>query len=402
MSDRPLAGVRVVVTRPRTQAAPLVDALEERGAVAVPVPVIEITDPPDGGAALRAGLKSLETGDWIVITSPNGATRVAAALQGCLLERGVSLAAIGPGTSRRAEELGLKVDLVPRSSIAEGLLEYLPGPGAGGGTMLLARAESARSVLPDGLRARGWTVKDIAAYRTVGLPVAAADVTACRHGDVVAFTSASTVSHLVAGVGRSNLPPVVACIGTATAAQARELGLQVDISAREHTIPGLVSAISDSIPGLVLLRPEPASAAESRWMLDQYELEIDERFAGGRAGGSTSSIGSAGTEPADEVFIAARLAGAPVGCGVLTIVEPGVAHITRMWISSRVRSRGVGRRLLRRLVAEACGMGLRRVRLETNETLTEAIGLYRSEGFVEVPAFDDDPHADHWFELDLE
>jgi uroporphyrinogen-III synthase/ribosomal protein S18 acetylase RimI-like enzyme len=401
VNGRPLAGVRVVVTRPRTQAASLVGALEDLGAVAVPVPVIEITDPPDGGAALRAGLQGLENGDWIVVTSPNGAARVAAALRGCLLERGVSVAAIGPGTKRQAETLGLRVDLVPSSSIAEGLLDYLPGPRAGGGTMLLARAESARSVLPDGLRARGWTVKDVAAYRTVGLPVAASDVTACRHADVVAFTSASTVSHLVAGVGASNLPPIVACIGTATAARARELGLRVDVSAAEHTIPGLVSAISDAIPQLVLLRPEPVTAAESRWMLEQYEREIGERFAGEPARAAATRREPDGPDSSDDILIAARLAGAPVGCGILTFADPGVADITHMWISRRVRSRGVGRRLLRRLVAEAAGVGARRVRLETNERLTEAIGLYRSEGFVEVAAVDADPHTDHRFVLDL-
>ena len=76
----PLAGVRVVVTRPRAQAASLVAALEARGAIAIPVPVIAIEDPPDGGLALRAGLRALGADDWVVITSPNGADRVAVAV----------------------------------------------------------------------------------------------------------------------------------------------------------------------------------------------------------------------------------------------------------------------------------------------------------------------------------
>jgi len=402
VSDRPLEGVRVVVTRTVDQSAGLVDDLESLGAVAVPIPVIEITDPPDGGAALRAGLRELETGDWIVITSPNGATRVVAALEGRSPVTGVSVAAIGPGTKNHAEALGLRVDLVPRASIAEGLLEFLPGPGAGGGTMLLARAESARSLLPDGLRRRGWNVRDVAAYRTVGLPVSDADVTACRHADIAAFTSASTVRHLTVGVGRTNLPPVLACIGAATAGQARELGLRVDISATEHTIPGLVRAMAEVVPDLVLLHPEPADAAESQWMLEQYYAEIDHRFDGGLDRGAVLTTEPEEISPPGGMFIAARLAGAPVGCGVLKTVEPGVADIKRMWISNRVRSRGVGRRLLRRLVAEARGMGLRSVRLETNRALTESIALYRSEGFVEVPAFNDEPHAHHWFVLDFE
>jgi ribosomal protein S18 acetylase RimI-like enzyme len=73
-----------------------------------------------------------------------------------------------------------------------------------------------------------------------------------------------------------------------------------------------------------------------------------------------------------------------------------------MWVGEAARGRGVGRRLLRRLVDEGRAMGLRRVRLDTNRALTEAIALYRSEGFVEVPAFNDEPHAHHWFVLDLD
>ena len=82
MTRLPLDGVRVVVARARAQSAGLVEALEKQGATAVAVPVIEIQDPADGGAALRAGLDALTSGDWLVITSPNGATRVAAALDG--------------------------------------------------------------------------------------------------------------------------------------------------------------------------------------------------------------------------------------------------------------------------------------------------------------------------------
>jgi len=401
MSDLPLDSVRVVVTRSREQSASLIGALEELGATAVPIPVIEITDPPDGGAALRSGLAALRAGDWVVITSPNGATRVAAALDGRPLATGVSTAVIGPGTKARAEAAGLTVDLVPSSSIAEGLLEFLPPPAAGGGTMLLARAEQARSLLPDGLRAQGWTVEDIPAYRTVAVPVSPDDVEACRHADVAAFTSASTVRHLVEGVGRENLPPVLACIGPATADQAAALDLTAHVEAQDHTIPGLVDSIAAAIPQMVLLRPEPAAAADSQWMLEQYFAEIDERFDSGLDRDNVLTTDPDEITPPAGLFLAGRLGGQPVACGVLKIVEPGVADIKRMWVSEQVRGRGVGRRLLQRLVAEARAMGLRRVQLETNRVLTEAIALYRSEGFTEVDAFNSEPHAHHWFALDF-
>lgn len=401
MSDRPLAGVRVVVTRPREQSAALCEALEALGAEAVAIPVIRIVDPPDGGAELRAALARLTAGDWLVITSPNGATRVAAALDRPLAA-GVSVAVIGPGTKAKAEAAGLPVDVVPSTSIAEGLLEFLPSPGAGGGTMLLARAETGRDVLPRRLRERGWTVEDVAAYRTVGVEPEAGAAEACRHADVAAFTSASTVRHLVAGVGEANLPPLLACIGPATAEQAEELGLTPQIVASDHSIPGIVAAIAEAVPHTVLLRPEPADAEASQWMLEQYFAEIDERFDTGLDRENVLTTDVHEISPPNGLFIAGRLGGEPVACGVLKKVAPDVADIKRMWVSERVRGRGVGRRLLERLVLEGRAMGLRRVQLETNRALPEAIALYRSAGFTEVGAFNDEPHAHHWFALEFD
>ena len=69
-----------------------------------------------------------------------------------------------------------------------------------------------------------------------------------------------------------------------------------------------------------------------------------------------------------------------------------------MWVAESARGLGIGRRLLAELEARAAAHGARAVRLETNRTLSEAIALYRSAGYVEVPAFNDEPFADHWFE----
>lgn len=241
----PLEGVSIVVPRARDQAAALGDALVEIGATVVAVPVIEIVDPDNGGASLRSHLAALERGDWLVITSPNGATKVAQVLGGEPLATGVCVAVIGPGTRARAQELGIRVDLTPDKSIAEGLLESFPEPSHPGATVLLARAANARRVLPEGLRKRGWSVHDVAAYKTIAVPVSAADVQGCRESDIVAFTSSSTVSNLHAAVGPANLPPVVVCIGPATAATAAELGLSVDVVAEPHTLDGLLQAIVD-------------------------------------------------------------------------------------------------------------------------------------------------------------
>lgn len=385
------------MTRPRDQAAALVDALEAEGAAAVSVPVIEIVDPPDGGAALVAALDSITGGDWLVVTSPNGAQRVAAALGGRSLADGVRVAAVGPATAERASSLGLEVDLVPDDAIAEGLIASFPPPPAGGGRVVLARAETARATLPDALRTAGWAVTDVTAYRTVVVDVDADGRAACAGADAVAFTSGSTVDGLVAAVGVDGLPPIVASIGPATSARAGERNVAVSVEAEVHTIPGVVDALVDHFADRVVLHVEDAATPAAQWCLGRYYDDIDDRFAGGldRTAILTTAVDE--ISPPSGLLVIARLAGRPVGCGCLKRTGDGIVDIKRMWLDPDVRGRGLGRSLLDRLVDEARALGMRQVRLETNEALTEAIALYRSAGFDEVAAFNDEPHAHHWF-----
>lgn len=243
---RPLFGRRVVVTRTRAQAPQLGAALRDAGAEPVEVPVIEVVPPADGGAALRAAAKELAAYDWVVVTSPNGAERLLAAIAeagGDARSFGAAqVAAIGPGTARVLAGGGLRADLLPERFVAESLLDALPTAPAGG-RLLLARAEVARDVLPDGLRARGWAIDVVDAYRTV--PAAVTDVQrrAVAAADIITFTSSSTVERFLDALGPDAVPPVVACIGPITAATAREHGLTVDIEALVHSIDGLVDAI---------------------------------------------------------------------------------------------------------------------------------------------------------------
>ena len=241
-APKPLAGLRIVVCRPREQAQPLVDGLTAAGAEVVSAPVIAIIDPADGGAALRDAMARLGRGDWLVITSPNGAERAAAAGP---LPDGVNVAAIGPGTAARAAAVGLTVHLVPDRSIAEGLVQAFPSSASdgAGSLVVLARAAVARSVLPDSLREAGWEVLDVAAYRNVGVRLSADQRRSVGASDGVVFTSSSTVKRLVAEVGAEAVPPLVASIGPATSATAAEHGLDVTVEAAEHTIDGVVAAL---------------------------------------------------------------------------------------------------------------------------------------------------------------
>ncbi len=97
----------------------------------------------------------------------------------------------------------------------------------------------------------------------------------------------------------------------------------------------------------------------------------------------------------------AYLRDAPVGCGALKHFADGVSDIKRMWVAEPARGLGIGRRLLTELEVRAGEHGTRIVRLETSRLLTEAIALYVSAGYVEVPAFNEEPFADHWFEKRL-
>ncbi len=257
---RPLAGLSVVVTRARSQGAPLAAALAAAGAGVVELPVIAIDDPPDGGEALRAEAGRAGGYDWIAFTSANAVERFVSALTDVRVLGGVRLAAVGGSTARALAAHRLVADLVPADESAAGLVAAMAGfsPGTDGGTgsgsgpgsgsVLFPRAVEARDVLAPGLRSQGWQVTEVEAYRTViagpddGATEAALDAAATA--DVVTFTSPSTVDGYLRLAGGRPRPPVVACIGPVTAEAARRAGMSVDVVASDPSADGLVTALS--------------------------------------------------------------------------------------------------------------------------------------------------------------
>ena len=101
--------------------------------------------------------------------------------------------------------------------------------------------------------------------------------------------------------------------------------------------------------------------------------------------------------PPAGAFLVAYLNGDAIGCGAVKHQPGGATDIKRMWVAESARGLGIGRRLLRELEQLARDSGARVVRLETNAALVEAIAMYRSAGYAEVAAFNDEPFADHWF-----
>jgi uroporphyrinogen-III synthase len=243
-----LGGRRIVTTRAAEQAGRLRGLLQAEGATVIEIPTIAFAEPADGGAALRAALD--EVWDWVVVTSANGATRVAAAARSSAAAASSRWAVVGPGTADALRESGVEPALVPVRFVAEGLLEAFPPPPLDrGGRVLVAQAERARPVLSAGLRERGWEVTTVTAYRTIAADAAPAALAQLSRADAVAFTSGSTVDALVAAARGAPLPPVVVCIGPVTAAAAEAHGLPVAAVADPHDLGGLLEALVGALAG---------------------------------------------------------------------------------------------------------------------------------------------------------
>jgi DNA-binding MarR family transcriptional regulator/GNAT superfamily N-acetyltransferase len=134
--------------------------------------------------------------------------------------------------------------------------------------------------------------------------------------------------------------------------------------------------------------------------LRAYVAELDRRFPGGFDPGRSIPASAPELRPPAGLLLLAILDGEPVGCGAVKFHADGPSEIKRMWVAPATRGLGLARRLLRALEQQAATSNPV-VRLETNAALEEAIGLYRSSGYLEVPPFNDEAYADHWFEKRL-
>ena len=151
----------------------------------------------------------------------------------------------------------------------------------------------------------------------------------------------------------------------------------------------------------ITVEPEPAGSAGARWCIAQYFDELGRRFDQGFDPALSIPAAEADMTPPHGVLLVARLRGRPVGCGALKFHPGEPTELKRMWVDPSTRGLGLGRRILRELEQHAASAGATTIRLETNASLAEAIALYRSAGYDEVPAFNDEPYAHHWFEKQL-
>ena len=253
--SRPLFGTTVLVTRPREQAGEFADLLAGYGARVLTMSTIAIVPPVDWRPLDRA-IGDLARYDWVIFTSVNGVRfffeRLRALGRDARALGRARFGAIGPRTAEALAGQGFKADVVPDEYQAEGVLEAFKKEDVKGVRILIPRAEVARDLLPEELRARGADVTVAVAYRTVRPEAdgkALKEQLRRREVGVVTFTSSSSVRNYVelfadqaeASVLTANA--VVACIGPITAETAESCGLKVGIRSKENTIPALAEAI---------------------------------------------------------------------------------------------------------------------------------------------------------------
>jgi hydroxymethylbilane synthase len=253
---RDLAGMRVVVTRPRRQAEPLVAALRERGAHPLLLPVIRI-EPVADTSALDVSLREVERGafDWLVFTSTN-AVDVCAARMSVLGHKpggraDVGVAVVGPTTAAAAEAAGWPVRLVAEIATAEGLAAAMIRAAAHTARVLYPRSAIGRDALPRALCDAGMDVVAVEAYRTLPEEEIDRDALECvRRGeiDLITFSSPSSVRHFLALLGSDCLGAMdvpVVCAGPATGRAANDAGFTVVATAGGAGVATMVDSIAD-------------------------------------------------------------------------------------------------------------------------------------------------------------
>lgn len=253
---RPLEGRTVLITRAREQAGVLRALLEGAGARVEECPAIRF-DAPLSWEPLDEALRAAQAYDWIVFTSANTVRFVFERLfvlgLGPRALVGPRVIAIGPATAQALERAGLPVETVPEEFRAEAVADTLTAASTTlkGARVLLPRAEVAREILPETLRARGAVVDVVVAYRTTpdteGVQ-RARDLLAAGGVDAITFTASSTVRAVLDVLAGEALPllagTVVAAIGPITADTLREAGIEPAVVAGEYTTVGLVSALA--------------------------------------------------------------------------------------------------------------------------------------------------------------
>jgi uroporphyrinogen-III synthase/uroporphyrinogen III methyltransferase/synthase len=418
VSALPLTGRRVLVTRAAHQAGKLSEGLRALGAEPVEVPVLEIR-PPASFEPLDAAIHQLDGYDWLILTSANAVRALAeraAALEIDLAQPArMQVAAIGETTAAEARKADLQVSFVPRSYVAEslvdGLLQSLQNQPSSQ-RILLVRAAVARDVIPGALRAAGAQVNVVDAYHNV-LPDAAPQQLrgAFDKGlDAATFTSSSSATHLAeaaraAGIAWPFAAVPAVSIGPITSQTLRELGWPPAAEANPSDIPGLISAVMRLLAPARVMRTSRLRLTPSTQQTLRLELDDPAAFAA-LLGVRLPQDWPPGEydRGAIQFFLDKMIEGGPevvgwhswyailegsepalVGCGgyLGPPEESGCVEIGYS-ICEQWRGQGLAKELVQALVDRALALGAKKIVAHTTEANPASIAVLRGCGFQQA------------------
>jgi uroporphyrinogen-III synthase len=243
----PLTNKHIIVTRAAHQAEKLVKILQDKGAVPLIYPCINIA-PLENNSELDSALRNLETYDWLILTSSN--TILALCRRIRVLEISVNwlqikIAAVGHSTASVAESLfGVKPDFIPTEHAGKALAETLPLQE--NMHVFLPQSDVAGVETSEILQNRGIDVTVVAAYENIigqdgaNIPLYLEE----NRVDAITFTSGSTVEGFIQRIKpliAYDLP--VACIGSSTAEVAQNYGFKNIIVPKKNTLKDMLEAL---------------------------------------------------------------------------------------------------------------------------------------------------------------
>lgn len=251
----PLAGVKVLVTRPKELTSTLAGLLRQEGAEVLELPAIR-TEPLRENKALESAFDTLEAGgyDWIVFTSPSGVCIFFEHLfekKDMRILSGIKIAVIGEGSKKALRGFGLKADFMPDVYDGKALGQQLAEKLSAGSRVLIPRAAIGNPELIEELsQVEGIQIADIATYDTIYTTSRVIDekqVIESGEVDFTMFTSASTVRGFAASVGEIDFTQIRAiCIGKQTQAAAAALGMQTWV-AKRATLDDMIDCLKKAV-----------------------------------------------------------------------------------------------------------------------------------------------------------
>lgn len=250
MKNRPLAGKKILITRPKEQSKDLENGIKDLGATAIQLPLIEIEALPLS-QEIQTIFDQLEEIDWLVFTSTNAVN--------CFFkladEAGVKfyfypnlkIATVGEKTKMQLEQLGYRTNFVPIKYTAQVLAENMD-PNLKGKKIVIPCSNKANKDYIKYLSAQGAEVLTIEVYRNSAKHYRSQELMAIiqEEMDYITFASGSAVKSFCKNGLKDNKMFQSAkniCIGPSTAAVAEELGLKINGIAEPHTSEGIIDKI---------------------------------------------------------------------------------------------------------------------------------------------------------------